>query len=144
MAATTMSAILTRFETVLEAPPINLVRAPQPFSDDQVPNALVDSSYRVMAGGIVRDEPTSNFQSMRVERVTVSVMQALKMDGYQAQRDLEDLCDVIERELIADGLAQGYLVSIEKGSKKAVRPKGTDICRAEVNLLVDYDWDASA
>jgi len=138
-----MGAILTRFETVLQAAPLSLVKAPSPFSDDQVANALVDTSFRVMGGGVVRDEPVSHYQSYRVDRVTVSVMQMLKMDGYDAQRDLEDLCDDIERYVIADGTSQGYSVTVEKGSRKVVRPKGTDICRAEVNFLVDYDFDAS-
>lgn len=138
-----MSAILTRFETVLEAAPLNLQKAPQPFSDEQVPNALVDSTYRVVGGGIVRDDATCNFQSYRVERIAVCVMQTLKMDGYQAQRDLADLCDTIERQILADGLSNGYLATVEKGSRKITRPKNTDICRADMNFLVDYDFDAS-
>jgi hypothetical protein len=144
MAAQTMSGILTRFQAVLEAPPLSLDPSANPFTDEAVPNLTIDNTYRVVAGGIVNDKPTSNFQSLRIDRVVVTIAQTMKMDGYAAQRDLEDLLDAIERAVIADGPDHGYFASLEKGSRKVERPKGTDLCRASLNFLCDYDFDSSA
>ena len=55
MAAQTMSAILDRFKTVLEAPPLNLVASTNPFDDADVPATLVDMTYRLVSAGLVRD-----------------------------------------------------------------------------------------
>jgi hypothetical protein len=144
MAAQTISAILERFEAVLSAPPLNLDPSPNPFTDEAVPNLSINDTFRVVAGGLVNDRITSNFQSVRLDRVTVTIARTLDMDGYQAQRDLQDLLDSIERAVIADGTNHGYMASLEKGSRKGERPKGTDLCRASLNFLVDYDFDSSA
>jgi hypothetical protein len=143
MAAQTISAILERFQAVLEAPPLSLTPSLEPFGDTAVPNALIDETYRLVAGGVVNDRTTSNWQSVRLDRITITIAQALKMDGYAAQRDLQTLLDDIERALVNDGPDHGYFASVEKGSRKTERPKGTDLCRASLNMLVDYDFSSA-
>jgi hypothetical protein len=140
MPALVLSTILERFQAVLEASPLYLTASVDPFSDVAMPNTLVDTAFRLTAGGMVSSRSTSNYQAVRIDRVTVTVQQALKFSGYAAQADLQDLMDAIERALIADGPDQGYSVTVEKGSRKVERPKGADICRASLNLLVDYDF----
>jgi len=143
MAAQTISGILERFEAVLSSPPLNLDPSPNPFTDEAVPNLSINDTFRVVAGGIVNDRTTSNFQSVRLDRITVTIAKTLDMDGYQAQRDLQDLLDTVERALIADGPEHGYFASPEKGSRKTERPKGTDLCRASLSMLVDYDFSSA-
>jgi hypothetical protein len=140
MAAQTISDILTRIETVLAASPLNLLLNPDPFSDEGVPNALVDTTCRVTSGGMVHSKSTSNHQALRIDRVTVTVQKTLKFEGYEAQRELQDLLDDVERAVIADGPDHGYMVSIEKGSRKITRKKDSDVVEASLNFLVDYDF----
>lgn len=144
MAAQTLSAILDRMQTVLEAAPLSLVSSTSPFEDTNVPNALVDTTYRLTAGGVVSDVPTSNFQTVRVDRVTVTIEKMLAFDGYAAQQSIQDSLDAIERAIVADGTNNGYFASVEKGSRKVTRPKGTDVCQASLNFLVDYDFSEAS
>ena len=144
MAALTTAAILERFETVLQAPPCLLQPSANPFTETTVANVNVDTVYKLTANGIISDRITSNFQSVRLERIGVCVYKAMQFDGYQAQREIQDLLDTIERAIVADGPDQGYMATLEKGSRKVTRPKGTDLCEATLSFLVDYDFDESA
>jgi hypothetical protein len=140
MAATTVSAIIERVEQVLVAEPLALTLNPDPFSDEGVPNSLVDTSCRVTSGGVVHSRSTSNYQALRIDRVTVTVQKTLSFEGYEAQRALQDLLDDIERAIIADGPEHGYMASVEKGSRKITRKKDSDVCQASIDFLVDYDY----
>jgi len=140
MAATTVTAILTRLETVLQAPPLGLTLSLTPFSDTTEPNVVMLTLVRVVSGGLVGQRCTSNYSEARMERLTVTVQQPLNFDGYGAQRDLTTLCDAIVRALIADGPAHGYDVTEERGSRKVTRPPKTDLCRAEIHVIADFDY----
>lgn len=141
MSATTMSAILARFATVLEAAPLSLVTSSTPFDVKDVPNDLVNTTYRLLSGGLIRDDDQSNYSTARVERVTVTVMQRMDFDAYQAQQDLSDLLDDIELAIIAEGNTVPLLgIRLEKGSRKVVRPKDSDIVEATLGFMVDYDF----
>lgn len=144
MAATTISAILERIEHLLVAEPLKLTLAPNPFTDDAIPNSMVGEMARVTSGGLVHSRSTSNYQAIRLDRVTVTVQQALQFEGYQAQRDLQDVLDTIERAVIADGPDHSYMAVVEKGSRKIVRKKDADVCEASINFLVDYDFNEAA
>ncbi len=136
--ATTSSAILERIETVLQAQPLSLTLAPNPFTDDVVPNTLVAETVRVQSGGIVNDTDVSNYTVLRLERITVTLQRALQFEGYEAQRDLQDLLDRIERAVIADGADHDYMVRVEKGSRKITRKKDSDVCEASLSFIADY------
>lgn len=140
MAATTLSAILTRFESVLTTAPLSLTLSQQPFSDETEPNAVVDTLVRVTSGGLAGLKSQSNYAEARLERVTVTLQQPLGFDGYGAQRALSDLADDVAKAIIADGPGHGYDVTEERGSRKQVNPKKTELCRLEIHFLVDYDW----
>jgi hypothetical protein len=141
MAATTISAILERFESVLQSEPLNLTLSTTPFSDEVVPNTLVNEVCRVQSGGVVSSRSTSNYQALRMDRVSVSIQRALQFEAYQTQRDIQDILDDIERYVIADGPEHGYMVTVEKGSRKIVRRKDADVVDASIHFLVDYDFD---
>lgn len=140
MAAQTISAIIERFETVLAAAPLNLEVSQDPFSDTGVANTFVDTTVRVTHGGLVNDRITSNYQSMRIDRISVTVLRAFRFSGIDAQREVQDLLDEIERAIVADGPDNGYMVNVEKGSRKPVKKKGTDVLEAAIHFLVDYDF----
>lgn len=144
MAAQTMSAILERFETVLQAPPCLLKPSNNPFSEVADPSITINETYRVTAGGLVGIPlEVGNYQEARLERVTVTVYQRMDMDGYQAQKDIQDVLDTVERAIIADGPDNGYMVTLEKGSRKLTNPKKTDLIEASLSFMVDYDFDGS-
>lgn len=143
MATQTSAGILERFEAVLEAPPCLLRKSQNPFTTEAETNIEVGTTYRLIAGGVVNDRPTSGWQCVRLERIIVTVQQRLNFDGYQAQRNIQDLCDTIERAIVADGPDHSYHVSLEKGGRKVTRPKDTDLCEAAIAFLVDYDFDSS-
>lgn len=140
MAATTISAILERIELVLIGQPLSLTLASDPYTDMGVPNALVNTTCRVTSGGIVNSRSTSNYQAVRIDRVTVTVQQQMQFEAYQAQRDLQDLLDSIERAVIADGPEHGFLVQVEKNSRKITKKKDTDVVEGAIHFLVDYDF----
>lgn len=142
--ATTSSAILERVEMVLQAQPLSLTLAPNPFTDDVVPNTLVAETVRVQSGGIVKDTDVSNYKVLRLERISVTLQRALQFEGYEAQRDLQDVLDDIERAVIADGPDHDYFVTVEKGSRKITRKKDSDVCEASLNFIVDYDFSEVA
>ncbi len=140
MAATTLAAILERFEAVISTAPLSLTLSKQPFGDETEPNLVVDVLARVTSGGMAGQRSQSNHSEARMDRVIVSLQQAMKFDGYGAQRDLAILCDDVVRAIIADAIDQGYDVTEEKGSRKMSNPKKTDLVRADIGFLVDYDW----
>jgi hypothetical protein len=142
MPATTASAILTRFETVLAAAPLSLTKSIHPFGIATEANTVVDTLFRVLYGGSAgMPLSQSNHSEARLDRITVSVHRTLKDDAYAAQRALADLCDSVVKAIIADGGSNGYNAFEDKGSRKIVRPKDTDLCVAEIQFIVDYDWN---
>jgi hypothetical protein len=144
MAFQTTAGILDRFQTVLEAAPCSLIASPNPFTVDQVANAMVNTTYRLRPAGVVSEQGLSNYACARVERFEIILQRQMDMDGYAAMGTLETLIDTVERALIEDGPDQSYNAYAEKGSRKVVRPKGTDIVEATLNMLVDYDYNEQA
>lgn len=149
MSETTLSAILDRFERVLESPPLSLTKSKVPFNDDKSlviePNNVIDVLFSVSGGEMVSRTSQSNYSEARLDRVIVTLHKAMNFDAYAARRDLADMCDRVVRALIADGPDHSYDVSEERSSRKISRPKGdkgvpTDICRAEIHFFVDYDY----
>jgi hypothetical protein len=142
MATQTTAGILERFETVLQDPPCLLKPSNNPFTEATEPNISINETYRLQTGGLLSDLPVGNYFSARRERIIVTLYQRMDMDPYQAQRDLQDLLDTVERAIVADGTDHGYMADVEKGSRKATRPnKDSDLYEAQLSFMVDYDFD---
>ena len=145
MADTTLSAILLRIETVLtQSSGLGLTLSTDPFSGENVPGTLTNDTVRVRSGGQVGAPVCqSNFASARMDRVIVIVTRQLMGEGgaYQAQRDILDVLDDIERAVIADGPEHGFMVTVDKGARKVTHPKDSMVCEAEIGLIVDYDFN---
>jgi hypothetical protein len=142
MAATTVSAIIERIETVLAAAPMNLLLNPDPDpkADQGIPGSLVDTTFRVSHGGVVSIKGTSNFSEARIDRITVTVQKAMNFDGNEAQRAIQYLLDDVERAIIADGTDNDYMVNVEKGSRKTLKKKDSDVFESSIHFLCDYDF----
>ena len=144
MAATTTSAILDRFERVLQSPPLSLTLSRVPFGDATLePNLSINTTFQVMSMGLVNNRPQSGNWEARIDRIAVRLYQRLDMDGYLAQRTLEDMCDAVAMALFADGPDHDYYAQEEKGSRKIQLPKKSDVLHADIQFLVDYDWNAA-
>ena len=143
MAATTVTAIMTRIKTVLESSPLSLKAATDPFGQDALANTVVDSSFQIQAGGLVNEKPVGGDQWVRIDRVNVKVFRKMAFDGYDAQGDLQTLLDSIEARVIADGTNNSYEAVVEKGSRKVTRKKDSDVIEATVGFQVDYDFSKS-
>ncbi len=143
MSATTIGAIMQRFQTVLEAAPISLERSGDPFTDTGTPGGMTDRTYRLVHAGLVHSTPMSAGLVVRIERITVTIMRAMQFDGYVAQIDVQDQLDAVERAIVADLVAQSINVNVEKGSRKVTRPKNANICVGAINFLVDFDFNES-
>jgi hypothetical protein len=142
MPALVLSDILARFRTVLEASPVFLVETREPFSHERQPNATLEHSYYLEDGGIVSSKSVSNFDAVRLDRLTVYIAKKLAFDGTTAFDALQDTLVAAERALIADGPAQGYSVDVEQ--RRLTRPAGKDYGIGSLTVTVDYDFDETA
>ena len=140
MANTTLSAIMARFRTVLEADPLNLQPTVEPFSDEPQPATLVDNAYRIVSGGTVNKRAIGYRVWAVQERIGVHLARKMGSDGQVAQEALLDLLDIIESKVVQDGDNNSYQASMEKGSRKFTRPKDAQVINGAVNFIVDFDW----
>ncbi len=141
MAATTLKAIVDRFQAVLEASPLSLKATRDAFSHDRQPNALLDGTYYIQDDGVAESRPVSNHADVRIDRLTVFLARKLAFDGQTQKETIETTLNTIERYLIADGPANSYHAFI--GGRRVTRPAGTDIAIGSITVHVDYDFSTS-
>ena len=137
MPALVLSDILARFRAVLTA--AGLTETREPFSHGLQPNSALEDAFYVEDGGLVSSRPVSNYDAVRLDRLTVFIAKKLAFDGADALETLEDTLVTVERDLIADGPAQGYHVTVEQ--RRVSRPAGKDYCLGSLSLTVDYDFN---
>lgn len=140
MAATTLKAIMDRFQVVLEDDPLNLKATREPFSHDLAPNTIVDTAYRLEDGGLVSSRPVGNTQYVRVDRLIVYLTKKLNFAGQASVETLEQTLNTIERYILADDSANSYHASVEQ--RRITRIPETDVAVASLTFLVDYDFNA--
>jgi hypothetical protein len=138
MPALVLSDIIARFRTVLEAAPVSLTETREAFSHERQPNAALENSYYLEDGGIVSSRSVSNYDVVRLDRLTVFIAKKLAFDGATAMDALEDTLVSVERALVADGTSQGYNVNVEQ--RRMTRPAGRDYCVGSLAVTVDYDY----
>lgn len=143
MANTTLSAIMTRFRTVLEAEPLLMKPTVEPFSDEPQPSTLVDNSYRIVSGGTVNKRAMGYRVWAVQDRIVVHLSRKMGPDGQVAQEALLDLFDDVESLLMQDGDDHSYQATAEKGSRKFTRPKDSQVINGSMSFVVDYDWSES-
>lgn len=141
MAATTLKAIIDRFQAVLEAAPLSLAPTKEPFSHDLSPNTVLDSAYRIKDDGLVRNQPVGANQFVRVDRLTVFIAKKLAFTAQTVAETMETLLNTIERQILADDAAHEYHASVE--GRTITQPPNTDIAIASLTVLVDYDYSGT-
>lgn len=139
MPAFTVSGLLTRFRTVLEASPLSLSESRDAFSHDRQPNGLLTNVYYVEDAGLLQHRQVTNYDAVRIDRFVVYVTRHLAFDGSTAMNTLEDTLNTINKEIIEDGVAQGYNPNID--GRRMTRPEGKDYCVGSISFAVDYDTD---
>jgi hypothetical protein len=140
MASLTPAQIHTRFRAVLEASPLLLTESRDAFSHNLQPNTVLDGNYYIEDGGIQSSQSVTNYDAVRIDRVTVFVAQKLNFAGATALGALEDRLVAIEKAMIADGPAQSYAI-VGTPARRVTRPEGKDYCVGSLTLQVDYDFD---
>jgi hypothetical protein len=142
MAATTLSAILTRFRTACEASPCSLTQTGDTFTHDRQPNAALTNSYRLEDAGTSQNLEATNNVAVRVDRVTVWIAQKVNFAGPTAEAAIEDKLVSIERAILADGPSNSYHARLE--SRRVSRPAGKDWLVGSASFSVDYDYATTA
>jgi hypothetical protein len=140
MSALTMTDLLARFRTVLEAEPLSLLPTRDAFSHDRQPTTVLTHSYYLEDGGNVASQSVGNYDAVRMDRVTIYVAQKLDFDGVSALGDLETTLTAIERALIADGPAQSYSIAPQI-TRRVTRAPGADVAVGSLALTADFDYD---
>ncbi len=140
MPAWTLPDLMTRFELVLEAQPFGLKKTTVPFTHDHQPNEALEDRYTYRDGGLIRNDPQSAMVSARLDRIELFIARKMAFDGHAQQRVLEAQLVDIERALIADGLAQGYHVTVDGSARRVTQPRGKDLLIASCAFQVDYDF----
>lgn len=142
MADLTLQQIIDRFQAVLEAAPFTFKKTREPFSFDRQPNALLDNSYRVEDAGLSSTEPMSNHAEARIDTLRVWIARKLKFDGQTALEALQTDLVSIERYIKADGVSQGYHVTLA-GRDVQQGAENADFALAALDLACDYDFSES-
>jgi hypothetical protein len=142
MAATTLSAILAAWATVLEAAPLALRPTAAAFTHDVQPNAALDESYYLVDDGAVSRASVTNGMEVRVDRVTLWMAKPLNFAGPTQLQALEDLLDDIYRTLIPVARAAGY--NVEADTRRVTHPPNTEHLIASATFRVDYDFSTAA
>lgn len=141
MAATTLKAIMDRFQAVLEASPLSLKATKEPFSHDRSPNAVIDTAYRIEDGGIASSRPVGASQFVRADRLTVFLAKKLNFAAQSSVETLETTLNTIERYILADDANNNYHASLE--ARRITRPPDSDVAVASLVFVVDYDYSGS-
>ena len=140
MAALTLTDIMTRLETVLEAAPFGLMKTKVPFTHDHQPNETLEDRYTYRDGGMVQSTSMSAMVQARIDRIEVFIARKLAFNGHAQQLALETQLVAIERAFIADGLNEGYHVTVDGSARRVTQPRGKDLLVGSCAFLVDYDF----
>lgn len=139
MADTTLTAIMQRFQVVLEGHPLYLSQSRDAFSHDTVPNNLLDSSYHVRDGGIADQRPMGNYKAARIDRLVVHLARKVSFEAQDASESLQTLLNTVERYIKADGPNNDYRAELD--AREVARVDETDIVIAQLTFSVDYDYN---
>ena len=141
MAATTIKAIIDRFQAVIEASPISLTATVQPFSFDTQPATALDDRYWVEDAGLSESQSVTNNAEVRIDRLTVWLALRHTLGGQSQAEALEATLVNVERYIVADGPANSYAATMD--GREIQRKEDTGVILAALAFLVDYDYTLS-
>jgi len=143
VAALTITDILARFRVVLEAEPLNLIESNDAFSHQRQPAGVVTNSYYIEDTGIVSNRSVGNYDTVRLQRLTVYVARVIPPgQGSATLATVETTLTAIERALIADGASQSYAIAMDV-QRRVTKTEATDIAIGSLAVTVDHDYDES-
>jgi preprotein translocase subunit SecA len=135
MAATTLKAVIDRFQAVLEGANLNLRKSTDEFSFDQQPNTKLNQVYRVEDAGLSETQTLTNNVDARVDSLSVWLARKATPDAQAERETLETTLLTAERQIVADGPSNNYHASV---SAREIERTG-DVLVARLEVLVDYD-----
>lgn len=141
MAATTLAAILDRFQAVLAAAPLSLKQSLEAFSHDRQPNANIQDTFWVEDGGQASRRSTTNHSEARIDVLRVYVAKPKAFAGLTQMEALVTLGDTMYRHLLVDALTQGW--NVEMAAHKTSSPANTDLVIGSYDFRVDYDFSSA-
>ena len=141
MAATTLTAIMDRFQVVLKAAPLHLTETKEPFSHDRSPNTVMDTAFRLEDGGIISSRPVGGNQFVRADRITVFLAKKLAFNAQTSVETLETTLNTIERYILDDDADNSYHASVE--GRRVTRLPESDVAVGSLVFAVDFDYSAS-
>jgi hypothetical protein len=135
--ATTLQAIVDRFQAVCEGTGVSLTATEQPFSFDTQPNAALRDRYWVEDRGVDSvEELTSNLE-VRRDRLAIWIARPLTPDGQVDVESMQTTALTIQRRLIADGPNNNYYPRFT--AREISKVDDTDVAIMAIEFLVDYD-----
>lgn len=141
MAATTLSAILAAWRTLVESAPLSLRPTNAAFTHDVQPNAALDESYYLVDDGAVSRASVTADVEVRVDRLTIWIAKPVNFAGPDQLQAMEDVIDDLYRQLVVLARAAGY--NVEADTRRVTRPPNTEHLIASASFRVDYDFDAA-
>lgn len=138
MAATTLKAIIDRFQAVCEGADLNLKKSQEEFSFDLQPNLRINNVYRIADDGLSQSQTLTNDVDARIDVLSVWLMRKATPDSQAERETLETTINTLERKILADGPSNNYKATLE--GREVERPDGSDVIVARVGFFVDYDF----
>jgi hypothetical protein len=139
MAETTLTAIIDRFQAVLEGTDVGLKKSRLPFSHDRQPNGAIEDRYYIHDDGNLNSQPLGNYKAARIDRLRVAIAKKTAFDGVAQFEAMETLLNTVEREIKADGLSNSYHAEFG-GVRRVTQPDGKDLVIGEIGFTVDFDF----
>ena len=136
MAATTIKAIIDRFQAVLEGADLNLKKSQEEFSFDLQPNLRINNVYRIEDAGLAETQTLTNNVDARIDQLHVWLMRKATTDSQAERETLETTINTVEKKILADGPSNNYHATIESRELERV----DDVIVARVGFFVDYDY----
>ena len=143
MAATTLKAIIDRFQVICEGGTLSLQKSLTPFTLVREPNATLESAYYLEDGGVVQTDIGTNEIEFRVDAVTVHLARRLKFAGQTEAETLQTTMNTLERLILADGPAQGFHASVAARVAPAPMEDNADVIVAGLTFNCDYDFSTA-
>ena len=136
MAATTLKAIIDRFQAVLEGADLQLKKTTEEFSFDRQPNTRIDNVYRIEDAGLVSTESATNNMEVRIDELAAWFARKATPDSQAVRDTLETDIVAFERKIVTDGRSNSYRATLNGREIERV----DDVILARVSVLVDYDF----
>lgn len=135
VAATTLAAIVLRFQTTCEGANLNLKKTTDEFSFDRQPNLRINNVYRIEDTGLVETRSLTNNVDARVDGLAIWIARKATPDSVDERDTMESTCLTLERQIVSDGPSNSYHATIE--GREIQREK--DVIMARIAFSVDYD-----